>query len=360
MNRNLPCTKSAGCPKRKFMKKETKIKVFKLITRLSWLGLVTGTFVLFAAGMKIKARQKCRAISIDILNASDGSFIGKSGISALIRDNQKMNPEGKNIRSINTLSLEKQMESDPWVKHAQVYMDNSNILHIRITQRIPLVRVFTASGSSFYLDSSACRLPLLDNVHPRLPLFTDYSDPGPGQVIPDSQLVAGMIGIGRYLHQDSFWNAQVQQMNILADGSFELIPRIGNQVILFGDGSDVPEKFRNLLAFYKEILNTEGWEKYDTINLSYDHEIVCVRRPDKTALPAPIKKNPPATGPVSVPALGKVLKKAAPQIEFQNHHSVQAGPNPVMGIPGKNPKAIYKNPDNHHLSLNTVKNNLQT
>ncbi|MFX8645035.1 hypothetical protein ABTM18_20020, partial [Acinetobacter baumannii] len=53
-------------------------------------------------------------------------------------------------------------------------MDNTRVLNVKITEREPVARVFTAGGESFYVDSNALRLPLSDKLSARVPVFTNF------------------------------------------------------------------------------------------------------------------------------------------------------------------------------------------
>jgi cell division protein FtsQ len=76
--------------------------------------------------------------------------------------------------------------------------------------------------------------------------------------------------------------AQVSQVDITPAGTFEIIPSIGNHIILFGDGSNCRQKFHRLLTFYKEVLAKTGLNTYSVIHAGYDQQIVAVRK-DKAA-----------------------------------------------------------------------------
>jgi cell division protein FtsQ len=58
----------------------------------------------------------------------------------------------------------------------------------------------------------------------------------------------------------------------------ELVPRVGSQKIVFGNGDDLESKFKNLLVFYKKAIPLVGWDTYSTINLKFKGQIVCVKR----------------------------------------------------------------------------------
>ena len=56
--------------------------------------------------------------------------------------------------------------------------------------------------------------------------------------------------------------------------TFELVPVLGNQKIVFGDTSDMKNKLDNLFAFYKNVLNRIGWDKYEVLDLRYKNQVI--------------------------------------------------------------------------------------
>ena len=79
----------------------------------------------------------------------------------------------------------------------------------------------------------------------------------------------------KYINNNAFFLAQIEQIYVNQDNEFELIPRVGNQTILFGTIDNYEIKFNNLEAFYKKAMNKVGWNKYKTISVQFDNQIVC-------------------------------------------------------------------------------------
>jgi cell division protein FtsQ len=70
----------------------------------------------------------------------------------------------------------------------------------------------------------------------------------------------------------------IEQIYVSNTGEFTLIPKVGDQKILFGNYTNVKDKLENLKIFYQEGMPYEGWQKYRTINLKYKGQVVCERR----------------------------------------------------------------------------------
>jgi cell division protein FtsQ len=150
--------------------------------------------------------------------------------------------------------METELQKSKWIKKAELFFDNNNVLEVRISEREPIARIFTTSGLSFYLDSSLTRLPLSDKFSARLPVFTNF----PTDVIvlskEDSNLIKDIRILGGFIEANPFWMAQIDQVDISANRTFDLIPKLGNQIIHFGNAENYQEKFNNLLCFYKQVL----------------------------------------------------------------------------------------------------------
>ena len=71
----------------------------------------------------------------------------------------------------------------------------------------------------------------------------------------------------------SFLKSQILQIHINNYGYFELIPRIGNQRILFGNAENMEEKFRKIKLFYADGPHPKELNVYDTLNVMYSNQI---------------------------------------------------------------------------------------
>jgi cell division protein FtsQ len=101
----------------------------------------------------------------------------------------------------------------------------------------------------------------------------------------DSNLLREVKIISGAIQKDSFLMAMIEQVDITAQYNFEMIPKIGNQVIVFGNATDAEEKFSKLQLFYKQVMVKAGWGRYSEINVQFKNQLLAKRRgaEDKTA-----------------------------------------------------------------------------
>ena len=101
-------------------------------------------------------------------------FIDKKDVVTIIYKRWEGNFKWKTTREFDLQKMEARLERDQWIKDAELFFDNKQVLQVKITEREPIARVITVSGNSFYIDSSCKRLPLSDKVSARVPVFTGF------------------------------------------------------------------------------------------------------------------------------------------------------------------------------------------
>jgi cell division protein FtsQ len=257
------------------MAKRNTIKRWLLTT--AWIAAGAGALVLLVAAMNRKSSKACKEVVIDIKGVSNNYFIDKPDIQTLLENNAGGKLTGKPIESINLRKMEAMLERNIWIKDAELFFDNNQVLYVSIIEREPVARVFSANGSSFYIDSAAGRLPLSAKLSARLPVFTGFPD-GNTLKAADSILLKDICHISLFVLQDSFWMAQVSQIDITPQRNFEITPTIGHHIIELGDATDIEKKFNRLYIFYKKVLSRTGFEKYSRINLAFAEQVIGTRR----------------------------------------------------------------------------------
>jgi cell division protein FtsQ len=259
------------------MKKRYTIKNILLAT--FWIALGGATVFLLAAAIKSKPAKHCKSVpEINIHGVSNNFFVDKKDIINTIIAQEGPGYIDKAIGSFNLKKLETELEKNVWIKSAELFFDNNEILKITVQEREPIARVFTTTGTTFYIDDELAMLPLSDKFSARLPVFTNF--PSDKKILPkaDSILLGDIKTISLALQKDSFSMAMIEQVDITPQRIFEMIPKIGNQLIVFGDPTDVEAKLSKLKLFYKEIMVKAGWNSYSVINVQYKNQVVAKRK----------------------------------------------------------------------------------
>ena len=250
-----------------------KTTIRKVLFIAVWLCIGGGMLTLLLAAITKKKRGHCSDYTI-VLKGSDGNFfIDEKDVQQLLIKATKSSIKGQPIASFDLYQLEQMLEHNTWINDAELYFDNKDVLHVTVTEKEPVARIFTMAGSSFYIDSLGRRMPLSDKLSARVPVFTGFPEK---KVLSakDSLVLNDIRTTANFIVNDSFWMAQVAQIDITADQTFEMIPVVGNHTVKLGNGEEMEKKFHRLMLFYKQVLSKTGFDKYKVIDVQYKGQVV--------------------------------------------------------------------------------------
>jgi cell division protein FtsQ len=243
-----------------------------------WIILGVALLTLLIAAMNTKTTKPCTDVVISFKNKGGALYTGKSAISVMLDERGLSVLKGKAIKNFDLKAMEEKLEKDPWIRNAELFFDNKRVLRVNIEENEPIARVFTLKGNTFYVDSNLQRLPLNERHTPRLPVFTGFPTERNTWKGKDSILMDEVKQMALYLNNDPFWMAQIDQCDINAQRNFELIPKIGDHLIFFGDGNNISERFRKLKIFYQQVLAKTGFNTYKEIDVQFEGQVVATKR----------------------------------------------------------------------------------
>lgn len=257
--------------------KLSRRKIWRLIAASLWVGAGIALIVLLIAAMKKRDDKTCTGINIEISDVRNNLFADKNDIAGMLTH---MSPaiKGKSIKEFDLQQMEKTLEGNVWIKDAELFFDNNEILHVKVREREPMARIFTTTGKSFYIDKDWMRLPLSTKFSARVPVFTNCPLDKTKWNAADSILLNQLQSIADFLTNSSFWMAQIEQVDYTDKKQFELYPKIGDHKIILGNGNDLEPKFKKLYTFYKEVLAKTGWSTYSIVNVQYKGQVVATRK----------------------------------------------------------------------------------
>jgi cell division protein FtsQ len=185
-----------------------------------------------------------------------------------ILEERNIYPIGKKIKGIKTESIEKQLKSNEMIDNAIAYKTPSGKVQIIIYQRLPKFRVCTGF-ENYYIDSNRKIMPLTSQHAPYLPIVSGR--------ISKSRATGVMYDFVRFLEEHPFWNAQIVQIYVREDLKVELVPRVGDAIIVLGTLDNFEKKLGKLEKLYTKGFSYIGWNKYQIIDLQYKDQIVCTK-----------------------------------------------------------------------------------
>lgn len=227
-------------------------------------------FLLITMGfVNLEQRQiSCTSVDIRINYDHKDFFVEKGDVLSMIAA-KGIKLAGVPLSVINYEYIEMLINTNPSIAKAEVYSTIAGEIKIDIVQRKPIIRIIANDlHMNFYIDENGKKMPL-SSKHTSKVLIAN------GNI--KTYMLDDLFKLAKYVDKNNFWKSQIQQIYINLDGEIELIPRVGRHKIILGDVSDMDEKFKKLMIFYKKGLNYTGWNNYKTINLKYKNQIVCTK-----------------------------------------------------------------------------------
>lgn len=209
----------------------------------------------------------CSQVKIDISDSGTEGFLNTEEIKKILQKNN-MYPLGKLIGEVNCREMEEFLMTSPFVDQAQCYKTQNGHINIMLTQRMPIIRIMAEDGSNYYLDNHG---GIMGNIK-----YTADMIIATGKI---SQKYAqdSLSQVANFITHSKLWNSQIEQINVLHDGTMELVPRVGEHTIYIGKPTDIEQKLDRLEKFYRYGLSKAGWNKYKYINVEFSNQIICRR-----------------------------------------------------------------------------------
>ncbi len=245
------------------------------------IGIVLYMLVALSFSGSKAYQQNCIKVKVLVLDSSLNMFISSKDIDKILAQNE-INIIGYPVKEINTLELEKLIETHPSIENANVYSTVKGNINVLVEQRKPLLRIMDDNGDGYYIDNQGLLMPLSTNFTTRVPVVTGnikkyyqkYKNEELTKVGSDT-LLQNLFSLGKELKKDKYWSAMCDQIYITREQNIKIIPKIGAHEIILGKNQDYKKDLRILTTFYTEVLPVVGWEKYKSINLQYKQQIVC-------------------------------------------------------------------------------------
>ena len=243
--------------------------VKRILLSIVMLALIAYLAAAVTAFNRKPAKQTCRDIELIIKDTAYAGFISKGDIKGIL-EYKGINPIGKSMERVSTKSLEKEISKHPLIDQAECYKTPSGKIFIEVSQRIPILRVMSSNGDSYYIDNKGTIMPPQAKCVAHRTIVTGF--------VEKSFAMKDLYKFGVFLQNNKFWDAQIVQINVLTDHTIELVPRVGDHLVYLGKLEDFENKLTRLKTFYEKGLNQVGWNKYSRISLEFSNQIICTKR----------------------------------------------------------------------------------
>lgn len=235
--------------------------------------LILGYLVVAITAFNVKpTNQVCQDIDLVIKDSVNAGFITKKEVVSILTRKQAY-PIGKKVDEIDLKALEEILGTHPLIDQVECYKTPGGKLYVEVTQRVPILRVMGKNGENYFVDNKGTLIPPEAKCVARLPVVTGN--------VEKSFALTELYQFALFLQKNKFWDAQIEQINVLKGREVELVPRVGSHIVFLGKMDEYEEKLSRLKEFYRKGLNKVGWNKYERISVEFGNQIICTKKKEK-------------------------------------------------------------------------------
>lgn len=256
--------------------------------------LEISTFVLSALGLIALlgfARithysQAVTGLDLEIEAQKEGGFLQYNAMHLKITELVGAN-RTKPLGAIHILALQKNLEQNPFVSHAEASTTLDRRLRVKLTEREPYVRFYTTDNASYYIDKNRVIFPTENDHISRVIVANGQLEPLPiplqtafklDHLINKKHAVFSVAKVAEVITHDPFMQVLVDQIYVNEQNEIELTPKIGDAIILIGDTNDISQKIFNISAFFQSRGSDSRLMEYSSINAKFRNQIICTKR----------------------------------------------------------------------------------
>lgn len=245
----------------------------KIIVQSVGVAIMAGLLIAaVVSGYKNRpAEQECRSLRYMIEDREERLYLTETELTQLLRA-KDLYPVNRVIASTTLHRIEQTIAQHPMVRTAQCYITPRGEMRIRITQRVPLLRVQTPI-EVYFIDTDRRVMEARESVKDKVPVVTGN--------VGVTMASHSLADFAQWLQKDSYWRARIhhlqvqnpQMVYIYLYQSNDSKVIIFNRVVL-GSMRGYEEKLNKLRVFLENGSEATKDKHYSEIDLRFKGQVI--------------------------------------------------------------------------------------
>ena len=175
----------------------------------------------------------------------------------------------KNINksNIHKNNLEFELNKNQLINQSDIFIDVSGNMIVNIKQRKPIARFLDNKN---YLDVNGLIMPKSKDYSPVVPIIVGFNK--------STLQLKSIYKLSHFIYEDKFLRKNITKIIIDSTGNFVLQLRKHKFKVSLGRLDKLELKVNNFKAFYIKGMKDQLLNKYSTINLQFDNQVVGVKK----------------------------------------------------------------------------------
>lgn len=253
------------------------MKVLRLVIKMVIiLGLAVGVFFAILQ----QRNRACERIEVALLYDGQKCPLTEAEVLQQLAAHH-VEVEGTAIKDLDLAAVYKVLEMNPYVDSIYpIYFSGSTMqVELKLTEFI--AHLFPTQGDDYFLCRNGELFPYTPKVREPLLIVTGDLPAAPARIRRingNDHLLKRIHKMASILTGTPFYRAQFKQLCYNPQHEFELVPSMGRQTILIGNGNQLEEKLSQLEIAYKKGIAYMTPALYSQLDLRYKNRIIATKR----------------------------------------------------------------------------------
>ena len=210
------------------------------------------------------AEAECRGITYIFEDRAERMYLSENELTAMLQA-ENIYPVGKNVNQVSLHRIERTIGRHPMVRTAECYMTARHEVRVRLTQRIPVLRVQTAI-ESFLIDSDRKVMQARSSVKDELLIAR-------GAV--GVQLASGKLAdFAVWMAENEYWQDRIDYIYVQSVQMIYLYLKQRDERIVMGNLKDFEKKINKLRLFLLNSGEATKDKHYQELDLRYKGQVI--------------------------------------------------------------------------------------
>ena len=178
---------------------------------------------------------------------------------------QGLYPVGQTLHDVCTQEIEDAITAHPMVRKAQCYTTPFGTVEVRLTQRVPIMRVVT-EGESYFVDADRLQMPIRESVTTPVLLAVGAINP--------RMACHELADMALWIKHEAYWSERIASIHVTNPRYVYLVQKPDETKIILGDLTNYKGKLRKLHRLYTKGFEQIGWRTYKEIDLRYRGQVI--------------------------------------------------------------------------------------
>ena len=207
----------------------------------------------------------CVSIDYTIADREDRLYLSETELNQLLRT-EDLYPVGRPMDRVSLHRIEKAIIHHPMVRTAECYMTPRNEVHVRLTQRVPLLRVQVPTDA-YFVDTDRRVMPVRAAVQDEVLLVTGNAG---------IQFASGALAnFALWLQDHTYWRSRIKRVHVINPHTLVLY-MTDSQIppVIMGNLSSYDRKLNKLRTFLEDGAEETAGKQYTELDIRYHGQVI--------------------------------------------------------------------------------------